>query len=139
MFAGAGVLQRGDGGQAEAAGLHRDAGHAVQRAGAFRPDHPARPADLPDGRLLPLCRRGQPWAGLYLEFDAITAVILGGTSLFGGRGRLLGTILGVLLYGIIINGLVLTGTNPYLQSLVKGLILLGVVLLDTLVQRRNAQ
>lgn len=78
---------------------------------------------------------GQPWAGLYLEFDAITAVILGGTSLFGGRGKLLGTILGVLLYGIIINGLVLTGTNPYLQSLIKGLILLGVVLLDQFTQR----
>ncbi|WP_050524967.1 ABC transporter permease [Pseudorhodobacter wandonensis] len=78
---------------------------------------------------------GQPWSGLYLEFDAITAVILGGTSLFGGRGRLLGTILGVLLYGIIINGLVLTGTNPYLQSLIKGMILLGVVLLDTWTQR----
>ncbi|MDV7145605.1 ABC transporter permease [Tropicimonas sp. TH_r6] len=81
---------------------------------------------------------GQPWAGLYLEFDAITAVILGGTSLFGGRGKLLGTILGVLLYGIIINGLVLTGTNPYLQSLIKGLILLGVVLLDTLTQKGKA-
>lgn len=54
-------------------------------------------------------------------------------------GRLLGTILGVLLYGIIINGLVLTGTNPYLQSLIKGLILLGVVLLDTFVQQRKAQ
>tara|TARA_R110002096_G_scaffold419345_1_gene623959 strand:+ start:14832 stop:15806 length:975 start_codon:yes stop_codon:yes gene_type:complete len=81
---------------------------------------------------------GQPWAGLYLEFDAITAVILGGTSLFGGRGRLLGTILGVLLYGIIINGLVLTGTNPYMQSLIKGLILLGVVLLDTWTQREKS-
>ncbi len=78
---------------------------------------------------------GQPWAGLNLEFDAITAVILGGTSLFGGRGKLFGTILGVLLYGIIVNGLVLTGTNPYLQSLIKGMILLGVVLLDTLSQR----
>lgn len=78
---------------------------------------------------------GQPWAGLYLEFDAITAVILGGTSLFGGRGKLLGTVLGVLLYGIVINGLVLTGTNPFLQSLIKGLILLGVVLLDTLGRR----
>ena len=82
---------------------------------------------------------GQPWAGLFLEFDAITAVILGGTSLFGGRGRLLGTILGVILYGIIINGLILTGTNPYLQSLIKGMILLGVVLLDTLVQRRRGE
>ena len=81
---------------------------------------------------------GQPWAGLYLEFDAITAVILGGTSLFGGRGNLFGTILGVLLYGIIINGLVLTGTNPYLQSLIKGMILLGVVLLDTYTQGRKA-
>ena len=82
---------------------------------------------------------GQPWAGVNLEFDAITAVILGGTSLFGGRGRLLGTILGVLLYGIIVNGLVLTGTNPYLQSVIKGGILLGVVLLDTLGQRRAAR
>lgn len=81
---------------------------------------------------------GQPWTGLYLEFDAITGVILGGTALSGGRGRLLGTILGVLLYGIIINGLVLTGTNPYLQSLIKGLILLGVVLLDKLAQKGRA-
>ncbi|SHH13587.1 ABC transporter permease [Cognatishimia maritima] len=81
---------------------------------------------------------GQPWTGLYLEFDAITAVILGGTALAGGRGKLLGTILGVLLYGIIINGLVLTGTNPYLQSVIKGAILLGVVLLDTYTQRGKA-
>ncbi|GAA6208502.1 ribose ABC transporter permease [Cognatishimia sp. WU-CL00825] len=81
---------------------------------------------------------GQPWTGLYLEFDAITAVILGGTALAGGRGKLLGTILGVLLYGIIINGLVLTGTNPYLQSLIKGAILLGVVLLDTYTQKGKA-
>ncbi|MFY0597867.1 MAG: ABC transporter permease [Cognatishimia sp.] len=81
---------------------------------------------------------GQPWTGLYLEFDAITAVILGGTALDGGRGKLLGTILGVLLYGIIINGLVLTGTNPYLQSVIKGAILLGVVLLDTYTQRGKA-
>ncbi len=82
---------------------------------------------------------GQPWAGLFLEFDAITAVILGGTSLFGGRGKLLGTILGVLLYGIIINGLVLTGTNPFLQSLIKGMILLGVVLLDAIGQRGKTE
>lgn len=82
---------------------------------------------------------GQPWAGLFLEFDAITAVILGGTSLFGGRGKLLGTILGVLLYGIIINGLILTGTNPFLQSLIKGMILLGVVLLDAIGRRGQAE
>lgn len=78
---------------------------------------------------------GQPWTGMFVEFDAITAVILGGTSLMGGRGKLFGTILGVLLYGIIINGLVLSGTNPYLQNLIKGGILLTVVLFDTLGHR----
>lgn len=78
----------------------------------------------------------QPWVGTNLEFDAITAVILGGTSLFGGEGRLLGTIIGVVLYGVIINGLILTGANPFLQDVVKGSILLGVVVLDTLGKRR---
>ncbi len=75
---------------------------------------------------------GQPWAGLGLEFDAITAVIIGGTSLDGGEGSLVGTIFGVIFYGIIINGLILTGANPYLQSIAKGLILLIVVCLDRL-------
>lgn len=81
---------------------------------------------------------GQPWAGVDLEFDAITAVILGGTSLFGGEGRLIGTAIGVVLYGIITNGLILTGANPYLQDIIKGGILLGVVILDTMGTRRVA-
>ncbi len=79
----------------------------------------------------------QPWAGLNLEFDAITAVILGGTSLFGGEGRLAGTLIGVILYGIIINGLIVTGANPYLQNVIKGSILLFVVILDQLNKRRK--
>ena len=77
----------------------------------------------------------QPWAGLNMEFDAITAVILGGTSLFGGRGTLLGTVLGVILIGVIVNGLILTGTNPFLQSFIRGVLLVGVVVADALANR----
>ena len=77
----------------------------------------------------------QPWAGLNMEFDAITAVILGGTSLFGGRGTLLGTVLGVILIGVIVNGLILTGTNPFLQSFIRGALLVGVVVADALASR----
>ncbi len=82
---------------------------------------------------------GQPWAGLNLEFDAITAVVMGGTSMAGGEGSLIGTIIGVIFYGIIINGLILTGANPYFQSVAKGLILLIVVVLDQVQKNRSAE
>lgn len=77
----------------------------------------------------------QPWAGLNMEFDAITAVILGGTSLFGGRGTLLGTVLGVILIGVIVNGLILTGINPFWQNFLRGAILITVVVADALSNR----
>jgi ribose transport system permease protein len=77
----------------------------------------------------------QPWAGLNMEFDAITAVILGGTSLYGGRGTILGTVLGVILIAVIVNGLILSGTNPFLQSLIRGALLVGVVVADALASR----
>ena len=77
----------------------------------------------------------QPWAGLNMEFDAITAVILGGTSLFGGRGTLLGTVLGVILIGFIVNGLILTGINPFWQNFLRGAILITVVVADALSNR----
>ena len=77
----------------------------------------------------------QPWAGLSMEFDAITAVILGGTSLFGGRGTLLGTVLGVILIGVIVNGLILTGINPFWQNFLRGAILITVVVVDALSKR----
>ena len=77
----------------------------------------------------------QPWAGLNMEFDAITAVILGGTSLFGGRGTLLGTVLGVILMAFIVNGLILSGINPFWQNFLRGAILITVVVADALSNR----
>ena len=74
----------------------------------------------------------QPWAGLGLEFNVITAVVLGGTRLGGGEGNLKGTFVGALLFGIISNGLELMNVNPFYQSVFRGLILLVVVLIDVL-------
>ena len=63
---------------------------------------------------------GQPSANLGAELDVITAVILGGTSLKGGRGRLAGTLLGLLLIGVLNNGLILLSVEAYWQQVVKG-------------------
>jgi ribose transport system permease protein len=71
-------------------------------------------------------------AGTGYELDVIAAVVIGGTSLNGGRGGVWGTLVGALLISVINNGMVLLGINPYYQGLVKGLILLGAVLLDRL-------
>lgn len=68
--------------------------------------------------------------GLYYELDAIAAVVIGGTSLRGGYGRLWGTFMGVLLLGLINNMLHLSNVSPYLQGVVKGLVILVAVLLQ---------
>ena len=72
----------------------------------------------------------QPSAALGIELDVITAVILGGTSLSGGRGRLIGTFLGLMLLGVVNNGLILAGVPAFWQQVVKGGILLLAVLYD---------
>ena len=72
----------------------------------------------------------EPTAGTGLELEAIAAVIIGGTSLAGGRGDLVGTIVGALILGVIDNGMNLLGVSPFLQSVVKGLVILFAVLLD---------
>ncbi len=72
------------------------------------------------GRLM----SGQPNAGQGFELDAIAAVVLGGTSIAGGRGSLVGTLLGALLLGVLNNGLNMVGVNPYVQTVVKGVIIL---------------
>lgn len=71
-----------------------------------------------------------PQAGMSYELDAIAAVVIGGTSLSGGTGSLGGTVVGALLIGVINNGLNLLGVSSYYQQVVKGVIIVGAVLLD---------
>ncbi|GGY00215.1 sugar ABC transporter permease [Litchfieldella qijiaojingensis] len=67
---------------------------------------------------------GQPNAGVGFELDAIAAVVLGGAAITGGRGMILGTLVGALLLGVLNNGLNLMGVSPYLQNVIKGCIIL---------------
>lgn len=71
-----------------------------------------------------------PQAGQAYESDAIAAVVIGGTSLAGGKGKLWGTIVGVLIIGVISNGLDLLSVSSYVQQVIKGAIIIGAVLLD---------
>ncbi|MDR6757277.1 simple sugar transport system permease protein [Mycoplana sp. BE70] len=79
-------------------------------------------------------RQGKPDAGAGLELDAIAAVVIGGTSLMGGRGGLAGTFCGVLIFGFLSNILQLHNINSNLQLVLKGVIIIGTVL----VQERSA-
>jgi ribose/xylose/arabinose/galactoside ABC-type transport system permease subunit len=73
---------------------------------------------------------GQPNAGLMYELDVIAAVVVGGTSLFGGRGTVIGTFLGAMLIGILRNGLNLLNVNSYVQQVMVGVVILLAVLID---------
>jgi len=74
-----------------------------------------------------------------LEFDVIAAVVIGGTLLAGGRGSLVGTLLGVVFITVIANGLVLLGIDSFLQEVVRGVIIVGAVLINVIIgRRRNA-
>lgn len=74
---------------------------------------------------------GQPSAGLNFEMDCITAAVVGGTSMSGGRGKIMGTIVGVLLLTVLTNGMTLVGMNTYWQQVLKGVIIVVSVLADT--------
>jgi ribose transport system permease protein len=71
-----------------------------------------------------------PKVGIGYELDSIDAVVIGGTSLSGGRGSILGTVLGCLIIGVLNNGLVLLGVSPDWQLVVKGVVILVTVAVD---------
>ncbi|WP_245567586.1 ABC transporter permease [Nocardia vinacea] len=73
---------------------------------------------------------GDPNAGQTDNLDSITAVVLGGTSLFGGRGSVIGTLLGALIVGIIRNGLQLMGVPSIYQTLITGILVIAAVAVD---------
>ena len=78
-----------------------------------------------------------PQAGVSYELDAIAAVVIGGTSLSGGTGSVLGTVIGALIIGVINNGLDLLGVSSYYQQVIKGVIIITAVLLDVSRRRRT--
>lgn len=82
---------------------------------------------------------GTPAGGIGYEFDAITAVVVGGTSLAGGSGNVVGTVIGGLIVGIINNVQNLYGVNTYWQSVVKGSIILFAVVVDVVTKRAAAR
>ena len=73
---------------------------------------------------------GAPNAGTGYELDAIAAAIIGGTSPSGGKGSIFGTLLGVLIFGIIQNALDILNVSSYIQQVIKGLIIIGAVWAD---------
>jgi len=80
----------------------------------------------------------QPNAGIGYELDAIAAAVLGGTSLSGGYGTVLGTLIGALIIGVINNGMNLLSVPYFYQLIVKGIVILVAVCIDVQTKKRHA-
>jgi ribose transport system permease protein len=80
---------------------------------------------------------GQPTAGEGSELDAIAAVVLGGTSMSGGKGKIGGTVIGALIIGVLSNGLNLMGISSFWQYIVKGFVILVAVYTDVIKKRKS--
>jgi ribose transport system permease protein len=79
----------------------------------------------------------QPIAGLSYELDAIAAAVIGGASLMGGEGSVLGTLVGALIMGVLRNGLNLLGVSSFVQQVLIGAVIIAAVLLDMLFKQRK--
>ena len=79
----------------------------------------------------------QPNAGLSYELDAIAAVVIGGTSLNGGKGSVWGTVIGAVIIGVLNNGLVLLNVSPFWQQVVKGAVILLAVIIDKMGDKKE--
>ncbi len=79
----------------------------------------------------------QPIAGIMYELDAIAATVIGGTSLVGGEGRVMGTLIGALIMGVLRNGLNLLGVSSFLQQTIIGSVIIIAVLVDMTLKRRK--
>ena len=84
-------------------------------------------------------RQGKPDAGSGLELDAIAAVVIGGTSLFGGIGTILGTVFGVFIPAVLQNGFIIVGVQPFWQQVAVGIVLVAAVYLDQVRRARYRQ
>ena len=73
---------------------------------------------------------GDPKVGVLYELDAIAAVVIGGTTLMGGRGSMLGTFIGAMIIQVLYNGLNLVGVSSFLQKVIIGIVILAAVLID---------
>jgi ribose transport system permease protein len=79
----------------------------------------------------------QPIAGINYELDAIAATVIGGTSLMGGQGSVVGTLIGALIMGVLRNGLNLLGVSSFIQQVVIGSVIILAVLMDTAFKRQK--
>ena len=79
----------------------------------------------------------QPNSGIGYETYAIAACVIGGASFAGGIGTIPGTIIGIIIIGLIYNGMNLLGISSYWQTIMKGLLIVGAVMLDMLLHRKK--
>jgi ribose transport system permease protein len=123
------------GGNEEAARL---SGIAVRRVKLFTFAYSGLAAALAAMVLTGRLNSAQPSAGVMFELDAIAAVVVGGTSLFGGRGGVFGTLIGALIIGVINNGMNLLNVPSFYQQIVKGGVILAALLIERLAASRRA-
>jgi erythritol transport system permease protein len=80
-----------------------------------------------------------PATGDTFELNAIAAAVLGGTSMSGGRGRIIGTIIGAFVIGVLSDGLVMMGVSSFWQTVIKGLVIIAAVVIDQAQQKVQAR